>query len=335
MPANTVKCERDHSAAAGVRKRMKVGEGRGCTNRFSVSAFESRSCAGAMEVFSYHKRGFLMNILLKSAVAGALALGATGAYAVGIPANGSSDLILIVENQTTFATYAVDTGISINSVLPTASLVSGAVLNTSLAGINQTVTASPTLQSFLAANPASADAWTLEAGQYNGAGGTATSNMFAAGAQKAIFTSDIGTATNSTVAGKNIATLTAFSNGLNASISQSNGGLFPLTTANETTAAAYTQDVAMPSANEKYGMVLADDLGVVGTSYQLFGFTGNNSKVSVVQSYILGSAILGADGTLTISGNSPAPVPLPAAVWLFGSGLMGLVGVSRRRKAAV
>ena len=29
----------------------------------------------------------------------------------------------------------------------------------------------------------------------------------------------------------------------------------------------------------------------------------------------------------------PAPVPLPAAAWLFGSGLMGLVGVMRRRNS--
>jgi len=31
---------------------------------------------------------------------------------------------------------------------------------------------------------------------------------------------------------------------------------------------------------------------------------------------------------------TPAAVPVPAAVWLFGSGLVGLAGVARRRKAA-
>ena len=30
---------------------------------------------------------------------------------------------------------------------------------------------------------------------------------------------------------------------------------------------------------------------------------------------------------------APAAVPLPAAVWLFGSGLLGLVGMARRKKA--
>jgi hypothetical protein len=51
-------------------------------------------------------------------------------------------------------------------------------------------------------------------------------------------------------------------------------------------------------------------------------------------------------GFLTVTGNdvpsgnfydnvslAPSAVPVPAAVWLFGSGLLGLVGVARRRKA--
>ena len=36
----------------------------------------------------------------------------------------------------------------------------------------------------------------------------------------------------------------------------------------------------------------------------------------------------------TIAAGTPAEVPVPAAVWLFGSGLIGLAGIARRRKAA-
>ena len=32
--------------------------------------------------------------------------------------------------------------------------------------------------------------------------------------------------------------------------------------------------------------------------------------------------------------HSPSPVPVPAAIWLFGTALLGLVGFSKRRKAA-
>ena len=38
--------------------------------------------------------------------------------------------------------------------------------------------------------------------------------------------------------------------------------------------------------------------------------------------------------TLHLTGTVASAVPVPAAVWLFGSGLVGLAGVARRRKAA-
>ena len=49
------------------------------------------------------------------------------------------------------------------------------------------------------------------------------------------------------------------------------------------------------------------------------------------------TAICGADAgcfsNLGIDNVSVSAVPVPAAVWLFGSGLLGLVGVARRKKA--
>ena len=57
---------------------------------------------------------------------------------------------------------------------------------------------------------------------------------------------------------------------------------------------------------------MGDPSGFGGVGYDLF-FTGT----------ISGGAI-----------TAPAAVPVPAAVWLFGSGLVGLAGVARRRKAA-
>jgi hypothetical protein len=38
--------------------------------------------------------------------------------------------------------------------------------------------------------------------------------------------------------------------------------------------------------------------------------------------------------SFTPVGGSPPPVPLPPAVWLLGSGLLGLVGTARRRRKA-
>ena len=49
---------------------------------------------------------------------------------------------------------------------------------------------------------------------------------------------------------------------------------------------------------------------------------------------VLASWSRGNSGSYTINISPTGVVPVPAAVWLFGSGLLGLVGIARRKKSA-
>jgi hypothetical protein len=70
-------------------------------------------------------------------------------------------------------------------------------------------------------------------------------------------------------------------------------------------------------------VALAGDKKGVGGSPMLSGpFPGYNANFDVDTIHI------------TSIENGPQPVPVPAAVWLFGSGLLGLVGIARRKKKA-
>ena len=56
-----------------------------------------------------------------------------------------------------------------------------------------------------------------------------------------------------------------------------------------------------------------------------------DSVATLAPATILFEVVAGGEGVVT---PEPPAVPLPAAVWLFGSGLLGLVGMARRKKAA-
>ena len=278
-----------------------------------------------------------MNMILKSAVGATLALAAAGANALGVPATNSSDLVLVIQNQATPANvYVLDTGISINSALGTGAAVTNAVLNnTAFSGINKTIAASSALQAFLLANPASGDGWALESAQYSGLTSSASpinSNSKNTGKAWGIFSS----ASNaSNLGGTQLGTFQGYLGGIQNDLTQpaDSLGIKPLATQTEaSTGASYNAQ-----AQGKYGLAAGiNDVGSLNNSaITLYGMTGNGTTLAV-QTYILGTASVAANGTLTLTGNgTTSPVPLPAAVWLFGSGLLGLVGVSRRRKAAV
>ncbi len=77
--------------------------------------------------------------------------------------------------------------------------------------------------------------------------------------------------------------------------------------------------LAEASANSISGPV-SDSDNQVGS----FSFTLGNSKKQI---------FTGVAGGVVDSIGAASAVPVPAAVWLFGSGLLGLVGIARRKQA--
>lgn len=67
------------------------------------------------------------------------------------------------------------------------------------------------------------------------------------------------------------------------------------------------------------GTEYALDTSYAWTFYYSFGFQGQGTKDRSMYA-------------LAVRPGDVAAVPVPAAVWLFGSGLLGLVGLARRRK---
>ena len=96
------------------------------------------------------------------------------------------------------------------------------------------------------------------------------------------------------------------------------------------------------------------EAGVIGINF--FGDPANGSDIPLYQLEMVVSGELGEvtelvqeafPGTWNNPDGDPidvtfvnpeirigvAPIPVPAAVWLFGSGLLGLIGIARRKKA--
>jgi hypothetical protein len=73
---------------------------------------------------------------------------------------------------------------------------------------------------------------------------------------------------------------------------------------------------------------------LLSQSSSLYAITQQSGQTNGT-SFNLGTAMLTGSGAtldLVFTGNGGStPVPLPAAVWLLGSGLLGLAGVGRRR----
>ena len=283
-----------------------------------------------------------MKNLVRFAVAGALMAGYATAQAQSLPSSGSSDLWLFVADTTAGTGFAEDTGISINSLLPTASLAAGtttgsnAVLSTTI-NSSVSLSASSALTAYLNAASAAGHTveWAVEGTQYtlNSAGAPLTPPV--PGSVKGI-TDNLSSADTS-VANLTLGNLKTWVTGYNSDVTYldqtytAGGQTYTFTNGSAGgNVWGSGPGSALGGSTNLYGQGADNSLIGLGAATTLYGMTGaGTGNTTGLQSYVLSRDLtLSANGTLST-------VPLPAAVWLFGSGLLGLVGVGRRRAAAV
>ncbi len=94
-------------------------------------------------------------------------------------------------------------------------------------------------------------------------------------------------------------------------------------------------------SNSNIDVALVWDSNSAFASTEYGGGTGVWNSVSVDANGdgipgipMVDGAFIGFNANFNLNGITPSAVPVPAAVWLFGSGLLGLVGVARRKKVA-
>jgi hypothetical protein len=253
------------------------------------------------------------------ALTGAMLPAAPALADVVLPSTGNGELVLFVRNNQTNQVYARGLGITMDQVM-TQTQIQGAGAYSGPQLFNYTLpTIGPdtNLTAFLALGSSSGWSWTIMGGDSTGA--------VAIGDKRYVTTTTAGPPT--TITGTQLSTVYNNLNGMFGTLngflpdpsgsSQYPDGLWG-DPASAQGAAATNWFGAGPSNVNTLG-----DMN--GANFYLLTTNGNTAAGRV---YVLNDVFLMADGTL-------AAVPLPGALWMFGSALLGLVGVARRRLAPV
>ena len=267
-----------------------------------------------------------MNTTIKLGIASALSLGAFAAHAdIAANSSGSSTMIgfaeVINSSGATVASFATNLGVSVSTAY--------AGTNTGELGADANLAAL-----FSADAAGDTIVWGVEGGQYTGTNNGTTQKT--AGQTQIVLTqgnpSQLPTKNSSNLVGANNSLAAGIGN-LNTNI-DSNGNGTSVEGGTAATSGVWDINGGGTNIYNLSGNLGVSNITYAGTGTQtvaLYSVTGTGGLTSKLVDLTNGNVSFSAAG-FQFSTNAP-PVPLPPAVWLLGSGLLGLAGVARRKAA--
>jgi hypothetical protein len=282
-----------------------------------------------------------MKFFVKCALAGVALAAASGAYADVAPgSSGNGGLILIVRDlSNTSRVFETDLGLTLDSFLNQAQ-ISGTPGTPPLnngqpitgQGANPSINfSSAALTSFMnTASPAGYE-WAVMGSDSQGSSAVDTAMRVLTTTETQFSASPLSSTTYTNIGGAGgvAANMSLFIDEQNAILGDPAGSF--------TEAGTFGASGISASAPTLFGNAgnLKDPTAAAGTSQRLYMLTSGGSSSGRARLYQFADLTLSTSGVLT-SAAAPTPeVPLPAAVWLLGSALVGLSTVRRRRNAEV
>jgi hypothetical protein len=270
----------------------------------------------------------MKKLLLSAALLGSAVVAGNAVADVIPPTSGNGELTLFVYNTVTQTSYARGLGVTLDSILTEAQ--SGGTY-TGAAGSPQqvafsfpTIAADGNLTSFLATGSASDFVWGIQAADNVGSNLATTPRRL--GFSSVIDPTILLVPSN--------ATLTTATNSQNSAVTNLNNNL-PDVSGSSVVGSGSAGGLwgISPGMQTLYSTGLNNAAGL-GTASHLYLVTSsggaNGAAGRIFQAVDIQLDTLAAGGALRAVVTSP--VPLPAAFWLFGSGLMGMFGIGRRRR---
>jgi hypothetical protein len=282
-------------------------------------------------------KGKLKLALAAAAVASAFA---GPAHALTVPGS-SGSLFLAVWDSSAGATqsYVRDLGLTLNQFLPNGAVIQpadggpGTGDKTPASGLSLTFATDPLFASTFAGVNSANLRWNVTAGDFTQAGNGSTNP------QRLLTTQQVGVNITNVSNG-------AENNGLNRMVAPvmpayNTAGCGPSCALNDPTNPGWAGG---GNWGANFGGTTANinNAGIIGGLLEFWllsqGAAVNTSLTTQTIKTVFANATgradwsLLADGTLTYNLAGPSAVPIPAAVWLFGTGLLGMVGIGRRRQ---